>query len=103
MAQIVVTGETLRNGGDKLINASNTFANLMSDLQTNVTGISSSWEGDAHTEFANKVAQLSGTITAYTEVIKQYGQFLIESAEQYTAAETEVQSQTDDITNNLFQ
>ncbi len=102
MAEIRVNSAMLRDTAQTISGELSNFQNLTSEIQQGLSSLSNTWEGDAFTNFVEKVNSLTPTFERYSEVINSYVTFLNKSAEEYDTTESEAQSATEALENNLF-
>ncbi len=103
MAEIRVNSQILRDAAATIQKDGATYSEIMMELQQNLQALSATWEGDAFNSFKAQLDSLIPSLDRYSEVIVEYSNFLEATAEQYEAAETASQSETDQLANNLFQ
>lgn len=85
---IKVTPEKLKSTAVEFGNQGSTISNLTSQMMTLITGLSSSWEGEASTMYMTKFKGLENDIQTINQMIQEHVNDLEEMASLYQSAET---------------
>jgi WXG100 family type VII secretion target len=102
MAEIKVNSQVLRDAATQLTNELGNFSDISGDIEQGLSSLSSTWEGDAFNSFLSQLNALSPSLERYSEVIRDYANFLNTTAEQYETTEAAAQNETEELANNLF-
>lgn len=87
MAMIQVTSVRLRNAAQELQNLNGQFRNKAQELSGKEQALCQMWEGQAKDAFHAAYVRDSQQMDAFSQLIGQYVQALLEIAERYEQAE----------------
>ena len=84
-----VTPEQLTNTATEFSSIGNTVASLTEEMTSTVTGLASSWQGEASTAYINKFTGLNDDIQRMIAMIREHATDLTEMAQAYMTGESE--------------
>ncbi len=102
MAEFTVSSQMLRDKAAGIRGKNSEFTGLTDEITQLINSLSSSWEGDAYTNFVSKFEGLKPSFTAYSQVIEEYAAFLENAATSYEQAESQAQNEAAELENTLF-
>lgn len=103
MAEIKFNSDDLRSVSGEIKTQGANFQSVTSEFTQTLNSLSAEWEGDAFNEFKSRVDDLQPSFEAYYNVINEYADFLMRSADTYDETETQTGIAADDLANDLFQ
>ena len=84
-----VTPEQLINTSSEFSSIGSTVASLTEEMTTTVTGLASTWQGEAASAYINKFTGLNDDIQRMIAMIREHATDLQEMAQAYMASESE--------------
>ncbi len=85
---LLVTPEELESAADDFSTAMGQVTSITGEMMSQVTGLSSKWQGEASTAYINKFNQLEDDITKMKAMIQEHVNDLKDMATVYRQAES---------------
>lgn len=93
MKSIRVEPDQLDSAASKIENANNDYDRLYQAMYQEVDKMGTSWQGNDNTAFTNQIKTFEDDLRQISMIMKQYSDFLRNSARGYRQARDEIESQ----------
>lgn len=89
MANITVDWNELKNKGQEMMTESEKMGEHLEDIKKQIVRLNDTWKSNSADEMVNYInGVMTNAFARYQEVVKEYGQFLDNAAEQYANTES---------------
>lgn len=97
-----VTPEQLTQSASEFSGKAGAISNLTSEMTSMVTGMASSWEGEASAAYINKFRGLEDDIQKMIRMVQEHAKDLEDMAKNYMDTESQIISETETLSSDVI-